>query len=138
MKTLRFQPLLPSAVNINIELAAQYLTGMACSEGKKGGDMVRSELALKLADEHPGFAMEEIEKIVDLFFEAIVAQLSTGGRVELRGFGSFTTRAREARMGRNPRSGQEVAVSAKRAPHFKPGKEMRDRLKGETAQIGKS
>lgn len=98
------------------------------------GDMVRSELVLKLAEDQPGLAPTEIEKIVDLFFEEIAGRLATGGRVELRGFGSFTTRAREARMGRNPRSGEEVAVSAKRAPYFKPGKEMRDRLRGETAK----
>lgn len=98
---------------------------------------MRSELALKLAEDHPGLAPMDVEKIVDLFFEEIAARLSTGGRVELRGFGSFTTRTREARMGRNPRSGENVAVSAKRAPHFKPGKEMRDRLRAKTAPQGK-
>jgi len=95
--------------------------------------VIRSELIAKLAEENPALPPEVVEKIVDLFFEQIVDSLSTGGRVELRGFGSFTTRAREARIGRNPSTGEEVAVTAKRVPFFKPGKEMRDRLNAEKA-----
>lgn len=90
--------------------------------------MIRSELIQKLAEENPGLTVQEVEKILDLFFKEIVDRLSAGGRVELRGFGAFTTRAREARTGRNPRTGEQVAVSAKRVPYFKPGKEMRERL----------
>ncbi|WP_420145261.1 integration host factor subunit beta [Sphingobium sp.] len=95
--------------------------------------MIRSELIQKLADENPGLSLPEVEKIVDLFFREIVDRLSNGGRVELRGFGAFTTRARDARTGRNPRTGEQVPVDAKRVPYFKPGKEMRERLnvKGE-------
>ena len=66
--------------------------------------------------------------MVDIFFDEISARLAEGGRVELRGFGAFSTRQRESRQGRNPRSGQAVAVPAKRVPYFKPGKEMRERL----------
>jgi integration host factor subunit beta len=74
-------------------------------------------------------SLQTIDKIVDLVFKNIVECLADGGRVELRGFGAFTTRARAARTGRNPRTGDEVEVPAKRVPHFKPGKEMRERLK---------
>jgi len=90
--------------------------------------MIRSELVQKLAQENPGLSVQTIDKIVDLVFKGIVDRLATGGRVELRGFGAFTTRARDARTGRNPRTGEEVEVPAKRVPHFKPGKEMRERL----------
>ncbi|MBB6192196.1 integration host factor subunit beta [Sphingobium wenxiniae] len=90
--------------------------------------MIRSELIQKLAEENPELGLQDVERIVDLFFKEIVDQLSSGGRVELRGFGAFTTREREARTGRNPRTGEPVPVSAKRVPYFKPGKEMRERL----------
>lgn len=90
--------------------------------------MIRSELVQKLAQENPGLSLPTVDKIVDLVFKSIVDRLASGGRVELRGFGAFTTRARDARTGRNPRTGEEVDVPAKRVPHFKPGKEMRERL----------
>ena len=90
--------------------------------------MIRSELVEALATDNPELRVEEVEQIVDIFFEEIAARLAEGGRVELRGFGTFTTRAREARTGRNPRTGDAVDVPAKRVPYFKPGKEMRERL----------
>ena len=90
--------------------------------------MIRSELVQKLADANPGLKLAEVEHIVDIFFEEMVEQLAAGGRVELRGFGAFSTRARGARLGRNPRTGEAVNVAAKRVPYFKPGKEMRERL----------
>lgn len=90
--------------------------------------MIRSELIQALADDNPDLRHEEIEQVVELFFEEIASRLSDGGRVELRGFGAFSTRERDARKGRNPRTGQEVKVDAKRVPFFKPGKDMRDRL----------
>ncbi|MEO1045985.1 MAG: integration host factor subunit beta [Pseudomonadota bacterium] len=92
--------------------------------------MIRSELLQKLADENPGLKPDEIEKIVDIFFNQIIQQLADDGRVELRGFGAFSTRKREPRKGRNPRTGEPVDVPAKRVPYFKPGKEMRERLNG--------
>lgn len=91
--------------------------------------MIRSELVQKLSQENPDLSVQTIDKLVDLVFRNIVDCLADGGRVELRGFGAFTTRARAARTGRNPRTGDEVEVPAKRVPHFKPGKEMRERLK---------
>ena len=71
---------------------------------------------------------EEIEKVVTTFFDEIAQRLARGGRVELRGFGAFSTREREGRRGRNPRTGETVEVPGKRVPYFKPGKEMRARL----------
>lgn len=90
--------------------------------------MIRSELLQRLADENPDLKPEEVEKIVDIFFNQIVLRLAEGGRVELRGFGAFSTRERAPRKGRNPRTGEAVDVPAKRVPYFKPGKEMRARL----------
>jgi len=90
--------------------------------------MIRSELVQQLVEENPGLSVREVEKIVTVFFDEIVGRLSEEGRVELRGFGAFSTRGREARTGRNPRTGETVDVDAKRVPYFKPGKEMRARL----------
>ena len=90
--------------------------------------MIRSELLLALAKENPGLRMEDIERVCDVFFDEIATRLASGGRVELRGFGAFSTREREARTGRNPRTGESVSVPGKRVPYFKPGKEMRARL----------
>ena len=90
--------------------------------------MIRSELLQALARDNPELRAEEIEQVVDIFFDEIAARLAEGGRVELRGFGAFSTRQREARSGRNPRSGDSVSVPAKRVPYFKPGKEIRERL----------
>jgi integration host factor subunit beta len=90
--------------------------------------MIRSKLIDLLAADNPGLGTGDIESIVDNFFDAIATQLAKGGRVELRGFGTFSTRARTARTGRNPRTGTSVDIDAKHVPHFKPGKEMRARL----------
>lgn len=92
--------------------------------------MIRSELVQRLAEQNPGLRLTEIEAITDSFFDTIVEQLAKGGRVELRGFGTFTVRSRDAREGRNPRTGESVQVSAKHVAHFKAGKYMRDRLNG--------
>ena len=90
--------------------------------------MIRSELLAALAQDNPDLRAEEVEQIVDIFFEEIAERLTEGGRVELRGFGAFSTREREARKGRNPLTGEAVDVPAKRVPYFKPGKDMRRRL----------
>lgn len=90
--------------------------------------MIRSELVSAIARENLGLRVEEVEKIVSTFFDEIGQKLATGGRVELRGFGAFSTRARDPRKGRNPRTGDTVEVPGKRVPYFKPGKEMRARL----------
>jgi integration host factor subunit beta len=90
--------------------------------------MIRSELVQKLCSDFPDLSQREVENVVSAVFDSITEQLATGGRVELRGFGAFSTRQRDARTGRNPRTGEAVSVDAKRVPYFKPGKEMRERL----------
>ncbi|WP_294198581.1 integration host factor subunit beta [uncultured Sphingomonas sp.] len=90
--------------------------------------MIRSELVQALLKDNPGLSQRDVEAIVTTFFDDIVSRLADDGRVELRGFGAFSTRARDARVGRNPRTGETVEVDAKRVPFFKPGKEMRLRL----------
>jgi integration host factor subunit beta len=87
--------------------------------------MIRSELLSVLAKDNADLRAEDVEQVVDIFFDEISQRLAEGGRVELRGFGAFSTRAREARQGRNPRTGETVKVEAKRVPYFRPGKEMR-------------
>ena len=87
--------------------------------------MIRSELLSSLAKDNPDLRGEDVEQVVDIFFDEISGRLAEGGRVELRGFGAFSTRARDARQGRNPRTGETVQVEAKRVPYFRPGKEMR-------------
>ncbi|API59441.1 integration host factor subunit beta [Tardibacter chloracetimidivorans] len=90
--------------------------------------MIRSELVQTLAAENPELGVAEVDRLVSVIFDAITNQLAQGGRVELRGFGAFSTRAREGRVGRNPRTGDAVTVPPKRVPYFKPGKEMRAKL----------
>ena len=90
--------------------------------------MIRSELVEALARDNPELKAEEVEQVVHIFFDEIAQRLAEGGRVELRGFGAFSTREREARKGRNPRTGDTVDVPEKRVPYFKPGKGMRARL----------
>jgi integration host factor subunit beta len=90
--------------------------------------MIRSELVQLLANENPTLSISEIDHIVSVFFDEITAQLVADGRVELRGFGAFSTRARGGRVGRNPRTGESVKIEPKRVPYFKPGKEMRAKL----------
>jgi integration host factor subunit beta len=90
--------------------------------------MIRSELVTKVAEKNPHLTLRDVEGIVGVVFDQITAALSEGRRVELRGFGAFSTRDRDARKGRNPRTGSAVDVDAKRVPYFKPGKELRERL----------
>ena len=87
--------------------------------------MIRSELLQALAKENPDLRADEVEQVLDTFFDEIGKRLADGGRVELRGFGAFSTRERGARKGRNPRTGEAVDVPEKKVPYFKPGKEMR-------------
>lgn len=90
--------------------------------------MIRSELVHTLSRKHPEMRQEDVEQVVDIFFDEIAGQLANGGRVELRGFGAFSTRQRDARIGRNPRTGEAVEVPAKAVPFFKAGKAIRERL----------
>ena len=92
--------------------------------------MLRSELIAKLSEESPDLKTREVERIVDTIFEEITSAMERGDRVELRGFGAFSVRRRDARTGRNPRTGAPVRVGAKHVPFFKAGKELRARLNG--------
>jgi integration host factor subunit beta len=90
--------------------------------------MTKSDLIKRLAEANPHLYVRDIERIVARVFEEISSALARGDRVELRGFGAFSVRARAQRIGRNPRTGDEVAVPSKVVPYFKTGKELRDRL----------
>lgn len=92
--------------------------------------MIRSELIQKIADENPHLYQRDVERIVNTIFEEIIDAVSEGNRVELRGFGAFSVKKRDARTGRNPRTGESVHVDAKHVPFFKTGKLLRDRLNG--------
>jgi integration host factor subunit beta len=92
--------------------------------------MLRSELIEILASENPHLRTSDVELIVNTIFETIEEALRNGDRVELRGFGAFSVRVREARKGRNPRTGEAVEVPAKAVPFFKAGKELRARVNG--------
>ena len=93
--------------------------------------MIRSELIQKIADENPHLYQRDVERIVSTIFEEIIEALARGDRVELRGFGAFSTKTRDPRTGRNPRTGESVPVEEKHVPFFKTGKLLRDRLNGE-------
>lgn len=92
--------------------------------------MIRSELIQKIADENPHLTLRHVERIVNTVFEEIIDALAKGERVELRGFGAFSVKSRDARLGRNPRTGEAVQVENKKVPFFKTGKLLRDRLNG--------
>ena len=92
--------------------------------------MIRSELIQKVADENPHLTLRDVERVVNTIFEEIVDAMCDGNRVELRGFGAFSVKKRDARQGRNPRTGESVAVEEKHVPFFKAGKLLRDRLNG--------
>ncbi|WP_112874019.1 integration host factor subunit beta [Paracoccus endophyticus] len=90
--------------------------------------MIRSELIQIIADENPHLIQRDVEKIVGTVFEEIIEAMARGDRVELRGFGAFSVKKRDARQGRNPRTGESVKVDEKHVPFFKTGKLLRDRL----------
>ncbi|MEO9518027.1 MAG: integration host factor subunit beta [Paracoccaceae bacterium] len=92
--------------------------------------MIRSELTQKIADENPHLYQRDVERIVNTIFEEVTNAMSRGDRVELRGFGAFSVKERDARTGRNPRTGETVEVDQKHVPFFKTGKLLRDRLNG--------
>ena len=92
--------------------------------------MIRSELIQIIADENPHLYQRDVERIVNTVFSEIPEALAKGDRVELRGFGAFAVKSRDARMGRNPRTGEPVKVASKAVPFFKTGKLLRDRLNG--------
>ena len=92
--------------------------------------MIRSELIQIIADENPHLYQRDVERIVNTVFSEITEALAKGDRVELRGFGAFSVKSRDARIVRNPRTGEPVKVASKAVPFFKTGKLLRDRLNG--------
>ena len=92
--------------------------------------MIKSELVQTIARRNPHLFQRDIENIVNAIFDSITEALSSGNRVELRGFGAFSVKNRPARTGRNPRTGESVQVDEKWVPFFKAGKELRERMNG--------
>ena len=90
--------------------------------------MTRSDLIAKLAERYPQLVAKDAELAVKVILDAMAAALARGGRIEIRGFGSFALNYRPPRTGRNPKSGEKVQVPAKYVPHFKAGKELRERV----------
>jgi integration host factor subunit beta len=91
--------------------------------------MIKSELVKKIAQVTPH--RRDMERIINSILKEVIKALSEGDRVELRGFGAFSVKERDARLGRNPKTGTSVSVGAKRVPVFKTGKELRERLNQE-------
>ncbi len=94
--------------------------------------MTKSELIQRLAEQNPHLYHHDVERIVAKIFDEISSALINGERVELRGFGAFSVKVRDARIGRNPRTGEAVSVSSKLVPFFKAGKDLRDSVNGNT------
>lgn len=92
--------------------------------------MIKSELVQKIADKNPHLYHRDVERIINRILDEAIAAMRDGSRVELRGFGAFSVKSREGRLGRNPRTGEAVDVVPKRVPFFKTGKELRVRMNG--------
>ncbi len=92
--------------------------------------MTKSELIARLAERNPRLVARDADEAVNTMLDAMTEALSTGQRIEIRGFGSFALNYRPPRVGRNPKSGDRVQVPAKHVPHFKAGKELRERVDG--------
>lgn len=90
--------------------------------------MTKSQLIQRIAELNPHLYQRDVERIVSTVFDEISAALADGDRVELRGFGAFSVKIRDARLGRNPRTGETVSVARKAVPFFKTGKQLRDML----------
>ncbi len=96
--------------------------------------MTKSDLILRLTELYPHLLQRDVERIVGTVFDEISNALARGNRVELRGFGAFSVKRRDARLGRNPRTGEPVQVAEKHVPFFKTGKQLRDRLNSKDEQ----
>ncbi len=100
----------------------------ASSTGIERMAMTKSELIERIAAQQDQLSVKDVELAVKLMLEHMSQVLAVGERIEIRGFGSFSLHYRAARVGRNPKTGDSVELSGKYVPHFKPGKEMRDRV----------
>ena len=94
--------------------------------------MIRSELIQIITDQNPHLYQRDVERIVNTVFDEITNAMANGDRVELRGFGAFSVKRRDARVGHNPRTGASVDVEEKHVPFLKTGKLLRDRMNGKT------
>ena len=116
--------------------AGGHLLG-APIQASKDVTMTKSELIADLAVANPHLTSRDVELIVCTIFDEITAALARGARVELRGFGAFTVKRRDARTGRNPRTGEAVPVDEKAVPFFKAGKDLRERVNRGPAKSGR-
>jgi integration host factor beta subunit len=98
--------------------------------GRWGAVMTKSGLIESVAEKTPHISKRDTEIVVNTIFESMAQALKTGDRIEIRGFGSFQVKIREAREGRNPKTGEPVHISAKRTPFFKVGKELKEMVDG--------
>lgn len=99
-------------------------------EHDANGSMTKSELIERIAARQPQLSVKDVELAVKTILEDMSDVLAGGGRIEIRGFGSFSLHFRAPRTGRNPKTGESVDLQGKYVPHFKPGKELRDRVNG--------
>lgn len=90
--------------------------------------MTKSELIERIAEQQGQLSVKDVELAIKTMLEQMSNALAVGERIEIRGFGSFSLHYRAPRIGRNPRTGESVALEGKYVPHFKPGKELRDRV----------
>ena len=100
--------------------------------------MTKSDLIEKISFSHGQLSYKDVELSVKTIIEQMADRLSSGERVEIRGFGSFSLHYRAPRMGRNPKTGERVSLRGKHVPHFKPGKELRERVNVESAKQDRS
>ena len=98
--------------------------------------MTKSELIERIASRQTQLSLKDVELAVKTIIEQMSQTLATGERIEIRGFGSFSLHYREPRLGRNPKTGETVELSGKYVPHFKPGKEMRERVNESLQRVG--
>jgi len=103
------------------------ITRLAISEDYMSG-ITKSMLIERIAIRYPALPSRDVELAVKAIFDRMSRQLVEGGRIELRGFGSFSLHRRRARVGRNPKTGESVVLDSKAVPHFKPGKELREAI----------
>ena len=113
---------------VRLATLGEYQAAAGLLSGVPG--VTKSELIAGLAADNPHLRGADVETIVSTIFDELTAALSRGARVELRGFGAFTVKRRDARTGRNPRTGEAVPVDEKSVPFFKAGKELRERVNG--------
>ncbi len=97
--------------------------------------MVKSELIIKIANQQDALSLKDVELSINHVLERMSTSLGSGKRIEIRGFGSFSNHSRPPRKAHNPKTGERVYTAAKHTPHFKPGKDLRERVNESRARI---